>query len=439
MTNKIITFESGEFEIAITTYNRCEFIEEWLQHCYVPSKIRNISLSIWDSSTNDDTKKYIENFNKENCADIAYHHVAPSTNIGYKPMFPILESKSKYVWVSGDSRCHNFDILDKKVFTHLKKDIDYVVLQIANNEENDGKLYEDKEEFLKECFVSMTCIGLSIYKTSIFEPLKMDPELRDNYDQKYKDNYAFGWIGYFLEIFSMRKYKALFSVIPIIDIRQTKKSASWFKRYYHCWIEDLCNLLDGVSEKYQCAETVIKETWQYLSLDMPTRCYEVRKKGDLNPETFNKFKDNGMLKRVSKHIDRLEKFAYSSSEQLDKCLEQEMELEEKEYEELCYRSLEKINRLSEGRELWIYGAGTGGKILGRCLLKHNVPVVGFLDKNAEKITICEGLPVKTVDNMNARNGFILISLFHWMPFITSSLIEFGIDKDHIFYIGFGYM
>ncbi len=32
-------------------------------------------------------------------------------------MFPILNTKAKYIWVSGDSRCHDFNYLDEKGFS----------------------------------------------------------------------------------------------------------------------------------------------------------------------------------------------------------------------------------------------------------------------------------------------------------------------------------
>ena len=76
MAHEIVTFESGEFEIALVTYNRCEFVAEWLERCFIQTKIRNISLSIWDSSTNPDTEEYIKEFNVKENADITYYHVS---------------------------------------------------------------------------------------------------------------------------------------------------------------------------------------------------------------------------------------------------------------------------------------------------------------------------------------------------------------------------
>lgn len=435
METTVTTFDSGEFEIAIVTYNRCDFVVEWLEHCYEQTKQRNIKLSIYDSSTNNDTEKYVNDFMiRMNDADMEYYRVNSDVNIGYKPMLPILNSKSKYVWVSGDSRYHDFMDLDRKVFPNLKKDVDYVVFHISNNEENDGKVYTNREELLRDCFLSMTCIGLSIYKTSLFEPLKCNEKLIAECTLKYKKNYGFAWIGYFLEMFSIKEYKALFSIVPIMEIKADKKIQSWFQRCYGCWIEDLCNLMDALSEKYKCTEMVIRDTWKYLAFDSLGFCDYARRKGDLNRDTYKKYKDSGMLERVTKRGRRLEKFANAADMELDECFRQEIEVEKKEFEELCRQNIERIEKCSRGRELWIYGAGKGGKVLLDCLRKFRIPVRGFLDKGAEKIKIYEGVTVKNICDIEPEKCFVIISLFHWTPFIIKSLLECGIKRYDILYL-----
>lgn len=427
MADFITTFESGELEIALVTYNRCDFVKEWLERCYEQIKIRNIHLSVYDSSICDDTETYIKEFkNEKNDMELEYHHVDSNINIGYKPMLPILNSKSKYVWVSGDSRYHDFECLDKKVFPYLKKDIDYVIFHIINNEENDGKIYTNKNELLRECFVSMTCIGLSIYKVSMFDALKYDKFLMDKCNKKYKNNYGFAWIGYFLEIFALGKHKALFSVVSGIDLGVGIKIPTWFKRCYGCWIEDLCTLMDAVAENYQYTEIVMRDTWTYISLDSPGFCDFARRKGDLNVETYRKYKDNGMLDRVTRKAARLERFADAADEDLDKCLAKEAAIEREEFEELCYQCVARIKECSKGKKLWIYGAGKGGKILLDCLKEYNVPVYGFLDKDAETIRECEGILVKSVKNINKEKCYIVISLFNFVPTIMRVLLEYGI-------------
>lgn len=435
MLNKMVKFEPGELEIAIVTYNRCMFIAEWLKQCYRMAQDRNISISIYDSSINDETEKYIYDFkNRMNDKDLKYYHIPSNINIGYKPMIPILNSKAKYIWVSGDSRYHEFQDLDKKVFPYLKKDIDYVVLHICNNEENDEKIYTDRHEFFKDCFISMTCIGLSIYKTSLFGAMKSSKQLQCSCDQKYKNNYAFAWIGYFLEMFCMGSHKALFSIIPIKNIKSDIKIHSWFQRCYECWVQDLCDLMDSISEKYQHTESVMRNTWIYLALDSPGFCIYARKKGDLNKKSIKKYMANDKLFRVTKQIKRIVTLACAEEKDLDRCLAQCVKLEIKEFEDNCYKNINKISECSKGKKIWIYGAGKGGNILMDCLIQNGISIYGFLDQTADGIKRINGFCVKKLTDINYDNVYVVISLFYWQPLIIKTLLEQGLDRNSILYL-----
>ena len=58
----MIIFEDGELEIAMITANRCDFVVKWLELCYDQMRKRNIHFSIYDSSDNDDTERFISDF-----------------------------------------------------------------------------------------------------------------------------------------------------------------------------------------------------------------------------------------------------------------------------------------------------------------------------------------------------------------------------------------
>lgn len=431
----MIIFEPDELEIAIVTYNRCEFVEEWLKYGYEQIKIRNINLGIYDSSTNDDTEKYINEFKKEHGDNtIEYYRIDSDVNIGYKPMFPILSSKAKYVWVSGDSRCHDFHYLDKKVFPYIKKGIDYIILHAINNEENDGKKYISKDELLEECFLSMTCIGLSIYKTEIFNPLKTNAKLMKQCNLKYENNYAFSWIGYFLEVYSLKEYNAVFLVVPIIDIKREKKIQSWFKEFYKCWCENLCDLMDALSDRYSNTEKVIRDTWKYMRLDSPVYCYKARRNGDLTCDIYKRYLENGMLHRVSKQLDRIEYFAMADKKGLDKCLNNAYKQEEEDFFNICKNNINQIQKRANGKEIWIYGAGKGGRILKRCFNKYNIPVCGYIDKNADIAKKYDDLPVRLIYSVIPNEYFIVISLLDYSPFIILSLMQQGIKREDIYFL-----
>jgi len=431
----MVTFESGELEIAMITYNRCGFVTDWLDCCYEEMRKRNIHFSIYDSSTNDDTQAFIEHFKEDkNDSDIEYHRVDPNYLVGMKPLLSLLHSQSKYVWVTGDSIYYNYDMLDSKVFPHLKQNIDCTICYVTGCDENIEKIYTDMQELINIAFISMTCMGAVIYKTSIFEPLKNHNALRMECDRKYKDNYGFAWLGYSLEMLLLQNHTAYFSLAePALDIRPDKKKPSWGKRYCHCWIEDLLGVLDGIAPQCQGTEIIAKDVWKWVLLDDPKKCYYARRSGDLNPATYTKYKQNGMLDRCSEHVDRMERFAYAADEDLDRLLELELEDVDRQFKDLCRQNVERIREESKNRQLWIYGAGRGGKMLAECLIDADIPICGFLDKQAEFIETCMGMPVKTTEETELKNAYVIISMRDFTSRCIAPLLNAGVARKQIFY------
>ena len=304
-----IRFDDNELEIAIVTYNRAKFVQIWLEKCYEPACERNILISVYDSSTNEETYELIESFNKNAKMQINYVRIDSDTTIGYKPMCPILQSQSQYLWLCGDSRYHDFDELDVKAFPFIKQRLDYILLQIVNNAENDGKIYTDLNDFFRECFISVTCVGLSIYKTEMFTDLRNNPELKKKYDDLFKRCYGFAYLGYFYNVFARGSYKAGFAKVKIHNILSKKKVQTWAKRFYGCWIEELCYIMDNIPETYKDKDAVLKETWKKMKLDKPKYCYNARKSGALNDELYMKYKKNGMIDRVLDDDKRIKFYA----------------------------------------------------------------------------------------------------------------------------------
>ncbi len=312
----MVSFEDGELEIALVTYNRQPFVMEWISQCHNEVVKRNISLSIYDSSTDGKTKSYIETYNKTH-PKINYVEVQPETEVGYKPMLAILNSHARYIWVVGDSRYHEFSDLDKKVFPYIKQGLDYIQLGVVANLENDGKIYTDKSEFLRECLISATCIGCSIYKTELFRSLKEDSKKMQECDEKYRHNYGFGWLGYFYESYAERDNKAVFVVVKINGILPKLKKQVWARRFYECWVENLCEVIDSLPDSYESKYYVPRETWKKMKLDSHAYCYRARSSGGLSPAIYIKYKNNGMLQRVTDKINRIHFYAAAPRWQIE--------------------------------------------------------------------------------------------------------------------------
>lgn len=306
----MVIFEDNELEIAIATYNRRVFVEEWLRLCYEDVIKRNISLSIYDSSTNTETEDFIKEFNKDH-KRIKYVKAPPETEVGYKPMLPIFDSAAEYLWVSGDSRYTDFAEMDEKVFPLIKSGVDFIALYLGNKKENIEKVFTDKSDFMKESFISVTCIGCSIYRLEIFNVLKIDGALMKECDLKYRFNYGFGWLGYFFEAFARSGSTAALAKVEIKDIFPQQKKQAWASRFYECWVENLIDVTDKLPEVYTTKRKVPKNTWDEMGLDSHAYCKRARVCGGLSPENFEKYMNNGMLERVTDRIVRIKFYAYA--------------------------------------------------------------------------------------------------------------------------------
>lgn len=306
----MVIFDDDEFEIAIATYKRSEFIQKWLEKCYEPAMERSIKLSIYDSSPDIKTKEVVEKFNKDKRSKVQYHHVDEKTIIGYKPMIPILESTSKYLWISGDSKCHDFGELDEKVFPYIKdKSVDYIVMNTANNYRMPDTLFDDKSKMIHSVFVASTCIGLSIYRTAIFDPIKKNASLLQQYDKLFKNNYGFAWLGYFYNVYAMGEYKALLANVEIKDTLNKAKTQSWVVRFYGCWADDLCQIIDNIPASYENKDGIPKETWEVMKLNSMAYGYKARKFGDLNGKKYQELKKAGIIDRLTDRPSRIRYFA----------------------------------------------------------------------------------------------------------------------------------
>lgn len=308
----MVKFDDNEFEIAITTYNRPLFIEKWLEHCYEEVIKRNIELKIYDSSTDSETEKVVSSFNQEKHSSIKYYHVDSCTNIGYKPMVAILNSECKYVWVCGDSRYNDFSEFDQKGFPKLKQGIEFLVFFNDFGTELEDTDYVDKTAFLHDCFIPCTCIGCSIYKTAIFSNIKNSSVLKTHYDKLFADNYGFAWLGYFYSVFADNpEYRAAYRNVKIHNIFNKKKQL-WAMRFYGCWIDDLCQIMDNLPSVYKNTETVCMETWERMKLYSYHYCFLSKLGGDLNKENYRRYVDTGLIKRIPQDkLGRIKFFAYS--------------------------------------------------------------------------------------------------------------------------------
>ncbi len=111
--------------------------------------------------------------------------------------------------------------------------------------------------------------------------------------------------------------------------------------------------------------------------------------------------------------------------------------DEDEYYRVVQSKINAAINMSQGRKLWIYGAGKGGKIVKQVLDDFDIQVQGFIDKDAKRIENLDGLPVLELQKINAKDNFLLISLRFYSQEIVYDcwLNGFSINDIYVFAAG----
>jgi|GEM_PF-3255783 len=303
-------FCDNEFEMAMITYKRASFVRRWLSECIEGIKKYNIQLSIYDSSDNDDTFSVIEQISTEYDYIIRYNRLPSNTTGGYKYIPPILATTCKYIMIVGDSRYHVIDDLANNVFPLIKSGrFDAISLSYFNNEQDEMKEYDCFNDYYYECFIPLTCCGMTIFKTSVFDAIKCNPNELTRYDMLYKGMFGFAYMGYYLEAFAKDSNKAITVKVPWHSINPQRKIQHWNIKFYECWCDELCEIMDRLPNTIQNKDIILKNTWETMKLDGFDDLYLARKAGGLTMIDYRRMVSKGYLQRVTSRTYRFKLMA----------------------------------------------------------------------------------------------------------------------------------
>lgn len=296
-------------EIAISTYNRPSILESWINNNYKQCSEIGISLSIYDSSTNDETERLVSTINDKNTFPrIKYVRKDSSIRVDEKVLQSIMESSADFVWPLGDSTSINFTDVKNKVVPFLQKDYDFVCVFGSSRLCNDGKTYTCPIDFFGDCFWHATWLGGIIFNRRIFSPLK-NKEIYEAMLRKYNRNDGFSYLGIFFELISDNDICAAFTVIKTDGSIGKNKVQGWLKRYLEVWCDNLIYFVDSIPDYYNSQkERVLKDTWRILDLD-GYWSYKARLAGGLNKEIYDHYDRLGYIDRVLDDKTRIRRFA----------------------------------------------------------------------------------------------------------------------------------
>lgn len=302
-----VYFNNNEFEVALMTYNRPEFVKKWMQHSVDELLMRGITIVVYDASPNNKTKAIIEEY-RNRYDSLGYVSVDPKTTPGYMTMEALMHTNAEYVWVAGDSRIHDFEELDKELFCLIHQKPDYCVIDIYGVKSG---VYSNKISLIKNTIISTTCTGLSVYKCDVFSRLRKDKRYKDAVDRKFQNNYAFAFMGYLYDSIEAENIKAYICPVGVRAVSAGKKKQNWQKHFYRCWVDDLCKLIDHIDLPVEMRDIVLKETWLKMRLSSHEYTYIAKKSGDLTRESYNNYINNGELVRVTDDAKKIMFYAYA--------------------------------------------------------------------------------------------------------------------------------
>lgn len=112
-------------------------------------------------------------------------------------------------------------------------------------------------------------------------------------------------------------------------------------------------------------------------------------------------------------------------------------IEEKQFENLCKANIQKIYMMAAQKQIYIYGAGNGGKILANIIKKYGFCFEAFIDQRAAEIESFCGYPVKDISEIKREDSFIIVSLRSYSADIVETIKKFGISMSQIYVIAAG--
>lgn len=112
-------------------------------------------------------------------------------------------------------------------------------------------------------------------------------------------------------------------------------------------------------------------------------------------------------------------------------------INDEDFRNICQKKVNTIRNIADGRNIWIYGAGKGGKILLEVLQQNDVAVMGFVDKNAAKIDSVCGKKVIDISLLDAEENFLIVSLKEYDYQIIDTCKKLGFGLKDIYVVSAG--
>lgn len=439
----MVIFEDNELEAALVTYNRPLAVKVTLEKYAKEFIVRNIKLSIYDSSEENDTYDIVREFNRLNAEYVEYHRVDSSVGAGDKPIIALLGSKCKYIWVLADKRIASFYDLDKYIFPKVRDD-DYMALILATenwiqrNSLPTEKEYDNLQKCLIETLPEQSWVGKTIYKKEIFDGYCFDEKLIEDIRNEFEDELP-GYRFLALEILALSQKKSSFKAymhMTNVDFYLDNSVKSWNSNYYRFMFGHWVVLLKYITKGLWNSENYIKN---YFNSRESENClfseealYFSRVTADLQ-EVYDEFLERGFFDYAPINQSLIHFYAKAPIEKVREHYLYEMRHDCLDSDLIMGIKLILPKIKETVKKIYIYGAGYGGKIVLEELEKENIHIAGFVDKQAKSIVKIRDISVYTLDEIDSSDSILIVSLKKIVDDVKSQCTSFGFE-DNMFYL-----
>ena len=118
-------------------------------------------------------------------------------------------------------------------------------------------------------------------------------------------------MGYYLEALAEKEFKALAVKVPWHSLNPQKKVQHWNKKFYECWCDELCIIMDRLPSSVANKDLILQNTWKTMKLDGFDDLYLAKKAGGLKKADFSRMTSKGYLQRVTKKVSRFRIVTYT--------------------------------------------------------------------------------------------------------------------------------
>ncbi len=257
-----------KLKICIPTYKRPKAIEELLQRFLDTYLLLGFDIHIYDSSDDEETYSVVKPF--MGCEKLYYHRVDPTVHSNVKVLNiykEFADGDYDYIWVQSDSIRWTIESLNRISDAINSNQYDIITPNYRDEEKIGDKIYEDKEEFFRDCAWHLTLYGAAILNKKLLYNVEWEA-IHQKYTCSERINFSHVAL-YFEQIAKAKSFKGFHIGLPQFSLTSTmyKKESGWRKDtfFIHC----VCwpSVINALPNIYRDKEEVIKKQG-FLSGDL---------------------------------------------------------------------------------------------------------------------------------------------------------------------------